>query len=221
MPGLSGSALKAIALLSMTVDHLASHLMDENTWVYEAMRCVGRIAFPVFALLVAEGFSHTRNRWRYLLSLLLFAVISEVPWYLLNGANGTHNVMFTLCLGVAALAMLESLQEHRLLALGAVLLWAIVACLAGVDYGWRGILMIAFFYMFRRRSFCIGCNHSAMLQILFTFPLMLHYGVTGAVLACPVILLYDGTRGFVHGKVVKYAFYVFYPLHLWLFYCCR
>lgn len=215
MPRLSGSALKSIALLSMTVDHLACYLMEENILAYEAMRCFGRIAFPVFALLVAEGFSHTRNRWRYLLSLLLFAVISEIPWYLLNGANGTHNVMFTLSMGVAALAMFESMQEHRLLAMDTFLLWASAAYLTGMDYGWRGILMITFFYMFRRSSFGINkCYHPTMLQILFTFPLMSHYGITGALIACLVILLYDGSCGFVHGKVMKYAFYAYYPLHL-------
>ncbi len=220
-PKLSGSALKVIAILSMVIDHCAYFLMDEYTVCYEVMRCVGRVAFPVFALLVAEGFSHTRNRWRYLLSLLLFAVISEVPWGLLNGANGTHNVMFTLGIGVAALTLLERLKEHRLLAFFVVSLLAAVACLTGVDYGWRGILMITFFYMFRKNSFCTGrYNFPAMLQVLFTFPLMSYYGIAGAVIACSVILLYDGSRGFVHGKAAKYAFYTFYPLHLWLFYGC-
>lgn len=92
-PLLSGSALKIIAVVSMVVDHCAYYLMDGNTMAYEVMRCSGRIAFPVFAFLVAEGFAHTRNRMRYFLSLLLFAAVSEVPWYLLNGADGTHNVM--------------------------------------------------------------------------------------------------------------------------------
>ena len=114
-PLLSGSALKIIAVLSMVADHCAYYLLDGNTWAYEVMRCFGRIAFPVFAFLVAEGFAHTRNRMRYFFSLLLFAVISEVPWYLLNGADGTHNVMFTLALGVLALAAFERLREHRVL----------------------------------------------------------------------------------------------------------
>ena len=95
LPLFSGSALKIIAVLSMVTDHCANYLLDGNTWAYEVMRCFGRVAFPVFAFLVAEGFAHTRNRMRYFLSLLLFAVISEVPWYLLNGMDGTHNVMFT------------------------------------------------------------------------------------------------------------------------------
>ena len=90
---LSGSTLKVIAVLSMVTDHSAYYLMEHGTLFYEVMRCFGRIAFPVFAFLIAEGFRHTRNRMKYFLQLLGFAVISEVPWYLLNGADGTHNVL--------------------------------------------------------------------------------------------------------------------------------
>ena len=97
---MSGSALKVIAVLSMVTDHCAYYLMEHGTLLYEVMRCFGRIAFPVFAFLIAEGFRHTRNRMKYFLQLLGFAIVSEVPWYLLNGADGTHNVLFTLALGV-------------------------------------------------------------------------------------------------------------------------
>ena len=107
----SGSTLKIIAIISMVIDHCAYFLMENGTLLYNAMRCVGRIAFPVFAFLIVEGFGYTHNRKRYFAQLLVFAVISEVPWHLLNGADGTHNVMFTLALGVIALAVLEKLKR--------------------------------------------------------------------------------------------------------------
>lgn len=119
---LSGSALKVIAIISMVIDHCAYYLMEHDTLLYEVMRCFGRIAFPVFAFLVAEGFRHTRNRMRYFLQLLSFAVISEVPWYLLNGADGAHNVMFTLALGVMALAAFEKLKKDGTLCCCVILL---------------------------------------------------------------------------------------------------
>ena len=219
-PLLSGSALKIIAVLSMVADHCAYYLLDGNTWAYEVMRCFGRIAFPVFAFLVAEGFAHTRNRMRYFLSLLLFAVISEVPWYLLNGADGTHNVMFTLALGVVALAVFEKLREHRVLCCCSILLMAWLAAWSGADYEWRGVLVITVFYllgMVKNTSVTLR----RILQLLFAFPLMLHYGIIGALLACTVIFLYDGTRGFIHGNVAKYGFYAFYPVHLILIYLFR
>lgn len=211
LPLLSGSALKIIAVLSMITDHCAYYLLDEGSVAYEVMRCFGRIAFPVFAFLVAEGFAHTRNRMRYFLSLLLFAVISEVPWYLLNGADGTHNVMFTLALGVAALAVFERLQKHGALAIAAILLVALSAEISGLDYGWHGIVEILVFHLFRSKKYC---QSTRLLQLAFAFPFMSHYGIIGALLACFIIFLYNGTRGIIHGKVAKYGFYAIYPVHL-------
>lgn len=115
LPSLSGSALKVIAVISMVIDHSAYYLMEHETLLYEVMRCFGRIAFPVFAFLIAEGFLHTRNRMKYFLQLLGFAIISEVPWYLLNGADGTHNVLFTLALGVLALAAMDAFKKDGIL----------------------------------------------------------------------------------------------------------
>lgn len=207
----SGSALKIIAVLSMVTDHCAYYLLDGNTWAYEVMRCFGRVAFPVFAFLVAEGFAHTRNRMRYFLSLLLFAAVSEVPWYLLNGADGTHNVMFTLALGVAALAVFERLQKHGALAIAAILLVALSAEISGLDYGWHGIVEILVFHLFRSKKYC---QSTRLLQLAFAFPFMSHYGIIEALLACFIIFLYNGTRGIIHGKVAKYGFYAIYPVHL-------
>ena len=135
---LSGSALKVIAVLSMVTDHSAYYLMEHGTLFYEVMRCFGRIAFPVFAFLIAEGFRHTRNRMKYFLQLLGFAVISEVPWYLLNGADGTHNVLFTLALGVMALAAIKALKKEDILCGAVILSIAGFATWSGVDYEWRG-----------------------------------------------------------------------------------
>lgn len=104
---LSGSWLKVIAILSMTIDHIAYYYGVSNLYVYELMRTVGRIAFPTFAFLLAEGYVHTRNRQRYMLSLFTFAVLSEIPWFLLNHDN-SHNVLFTLLAGVIGMYIIET-----------------------------------------------------------------------------------------------------------------
>ena len=214
-PKLSGSVLKVVAMISMVIDHCAYYLLEHGTVLYEAMRCVGRIAFPVFAFLIAEGVVHSRNRKRYFLQLLGFAIISEVPWFLLNGADGTHNVMFTLALGVVALALLDRCCEHKVLSFMAVTLVAVLAYYIGTDYDWRGVLMIAIFYMIQSQADNL---QGRMIQILFTLPQMLHYGTMGVIFASVVILSYNGDRGFITGKAWKYAFYAFYPMHLLLIY---
>lgn len=215
LPSLSGSALKVIAVLSMVTDHCAYYLMEHGTLLYEVMRCFGRIAFPVFAFLIAEGFRHTRNRMKYFLQLLGFAIVSEVPWYLLNGADGTHNVLFTLALGVMALAAIKVLKKDGILCGTVILSIAGFATWSGVDYEWRGILMMVVLYLLgnvSNPSFPFGRKA----QLFCAFPLMMHYGIVGALLACLVIACYDGTRGFTHGKVAKYGFYAFYPVHQFL-----
>lgn len=224
---LSGSALKIIAVLSMVADHSAYFLLEPDTPIYNILRCFGRIAFPVFAFLIAEGFAYTRNRNRYFFSLLIFALISEIPWYLLNGADGTHNVMFTLFIGVATLAVFDRLCEHGPLCCFTILIMCTLAWWTGVDYDWRGVLMIVLFYMLRRQTIepwlsrhNVCFPSQAIIQILFTFPLMMHYGIAGAVLASIVIFLYDGTRGNIKGAVAKYSFYAFYPIHLMLIILC-
>ena len=215
--GLSGSALKVISMISMVIDHIALYLMEHGTVLYETMRCIGRIAFPVFAFLIAEGFIHTRNRYRYFFTLLGFAVISEIPWYLLNGADGTHNVMFTLALGVMALATFEALKKDGILSGFTILIIAFFASWFGVDYGWRGIILIVVFYLMKNINKIIS-HYSIMIYQLLVFPLMIHFGIVGTILAFIIILFYNGVRGFIHSKSAKYGFYAFYPVHLFILY---
>ena len=211
--GLSGSALKVIAMISMVIDHIALYLMEHGTVLYETMRCIGRIAFPVFAFLIAEGFIHTRSRYRYFFTLLGFAVISEIPWYLLNGTDGTHNVMFTLALGVATLMVLENLLQ-RSIVLG--FFWTLdmagLAFWLEVDYEWRGILLIIISYLYN--TYAHYFPYSRGMQFFCTFALMMHFGVIGAVMGCMVLYLYNGKRGFIQGYIEKYIYYSMYPIHL-------
>ena len=100
---LSGSALKLLAVVSMLIDHLAAFYWYnvpalQAVWFTIGhmaftplilMRIFGRIAFPLFAFLIVEGFVHTRSRKRYGLNLAIFALISEIPWNLVH--TGIHN----------------------------------------------------------------------------------------------------------------------------------
>lgn len=222
---LSGSVLKVVAVIAMTLDHVAYFLMSPESPFYDMMRCIGRIAFPVFALLIAEGFAHSSNRLRYFITLFAFGILSELPWFLLNGNDGSHNVMFTLAIGVLALCLFDRLCEHKILALFAVSFLCFLSYWIGVDYDWKGIAVIVIFYILRHRTIWpwlqntrINFFSQALLQVTFIFPLIYFYGLTGAIIASALILFYDGSRGFIRGKICKYAFYAFYPIHLYLLY---
>ena len=204
--GLSGSAMKVIALVAMTVDHIAYYLMEHGTLQYDVMRMVGRMAFPIFAFLLVEGYSHTRSTGKYALNLLAFALISEIPWWLLNHDN-THNVFFTLLFGLVAIDLITRTGNKPLL-------WCvIIASICGnatwlhVDYEYSSILLICAFHFFQPDK---------VMKCLLATLFMYQYGVVGLWLGLAVILCYNGQRGFIKGQYAKYLCYAYYPLHLYL-----
>lgn len=207
---LNGSWLKVIAILSMLIDHLAYYYGCTTPYFYELMRTVGRIAFPVFAFLLAEGFAHTHNERRYMTSLFAFALISEVPWFLLNH-DTTHNVLFTLLAGLLGMHILSTCKQ-KWTAFAFLMTIAIITALTETDYSWYGFGLCMIFFMFRGQP---------LLQAIFGIPLMYDYGFPGILLAFMVITLYNGERGFIHGRCAKYLCYAFYPCHLMLIYLAK
>ena len=207
--GLSGSALKIIALLSMTIDHIACYLMTDGV-AYELMRSVGRIAFPVFAFLLVEGFVHTHSRKQYAFNLFAFALVSDIPWWLLNHGN-SHNVFFKLLLGLLALMAVQRCKVTPWLQCFAVGMLALVATWMHTDYEWHGVLLIVFFYLFRRQW---------PLITIFSIPVMTEYGLLVFLMALTVLTTYNGQRGFIKGQYAKYGVYAYYPGHLYVIWIC-
>lgn len=212
---LSGSTLKVIAIISMTIDHvalyvLARHLSMQDVWLYDVLRGIGRLAFPIFALLVIEGFFNTHNIVRYMATLLIFALLSEIPWYLL-GQCGSHNVLFTLLLGLIAVYLTDRISKNCWLLFIPSLCMAALATWINTDYSWHGIGLMMVFYLFHEKPFP---------YYLIGLPFLMEYGIIGTCMGILVCLLYNGNRGFIRGKWLKYCFYLYYPLHLitiWLF----
>ena len=181
---LSGSSLKVIAIVSMTIDHLGLYMLGGDdpasaSVTYHLMRMVGRLAFPIFAFLLVEGYVHTHNIRRYIMNLLMAAIISDIPWMLLGGYD-SHNVMFTLLLGLMAVSFIDR-------------------------FSWRGIFLICVLFIFRDKP---------LLAFMFGLPFLMVYGLAGSAAGLMMPMLYSGQRGFATGWVSKYFFYAFYPLHL-------
>lgn len=196
------------------------------------LQSVGTIAFPLFCFLLAEGFRYTRDKKRYIGLMFIFALISEIPFDIgffseYSQMEGTfpfylkyQNVFFTLFLGLLTLACLERLSckseirtekiKSVILQVICVAVLALVAELIRCDYGMQGILYIAAFYVCR--------NHRIYQVLLF---LLAYMGATGnqpplcTLLACLIILLYNGKRGKLK---LKYFFYAFYPAHILVLY---
>ena len=144
---MSYSTLKLIALITMVIDHIGI------SYDLELFRIIGRLSFPIYAFLIVNGFNYSKNIKRYLIRLLVFAVISEIPFQLFkyNHINLTFsNVFVTLSLGLIAIMFLKR-YKNKIKKYLIVLLICICAELLGSDYGFRGVLLVVIFYLFRNR----------------------------------------------------------------------
>lgn len=221
--GLDGGALKCIAAALMLTDHVGAILLPEVL----ALRCVGRLAFPIFAFFIAEGYAHTRNFGRYFRRLAILAVVSEMPFNLENGAVfdlTRQNVLFTFCLALLTLRGLEALGRERgfgrWAGCGLVLAAGSAAGeLLRTDYGGWGVVTVALLYLCRDGKYAklwlllamaavngLGMGSLTMPVFGGEMPIQIF-----AVAALPVIWLYNGQAG---PKGLRRAFYVFYPAHL-------
>lgn len=222
--GISGSTLKIIAIAAMLIDHIGAVVVlrmllrgfnSELYTFYNILRGIGRIGFPIFCFLLIEGFEHTRNSKKYALRLGIFALISEIPFDLAFQGKlvdlSYQNVFFTLFIGLMVMILCrkisEKFRENRLvmyiLYVPTVFLGVMLAEFLQTDYAGIGILCIMALYFFRGNKACqmvAGCT-----AFLWELP---------APLAFIPVVFYNGKRGLR----IKYFFYAFYPVHLFLLY---
>lgn len=200
---MSGFTLKLIAIITMAIDHIGYVFFPNLLW----LRVVGRLAFPIFAYMAAEGAIHTRNRKKYLQRLLLWGLISEIPYDLM--CFGTifslegQNVCWTLAAGVLCVWLSE---KHSLSANAGILLLLVLTTLLTTDYLFPGVLciMILHHYIVRGKPWLGVLLGSVVLS--FASGLLQLF----CVLSVIPLALYNGKRG----PKMKYLFYLFYPVHM-------
>lgn len=242
--GVAAYTLKWIAVVTMAVDHTGVMLGDVYGWGgwYWIMRYIGRIAFPIFAFQLIEGFYHTRARLIYLRNLLIFAAVSELPFDLLfhGWARRAEGMSIFCTLSLALLGMIASEEILRRCQKGHYVRLITVPCsllpMAGmvalgdwlrVDYGGWGVLLIAAVYYAEKFSAGVPGwirNPRLMRNTLASCAIlgwMLFYDWSHGwriesygVLALLPILLYNGERG--RSRLSKWFFYGFYPAHILL-----
>ena len=216
---MSSFALHIWAMLLMLCDHLQLTLLPD----LPILRCVGRLAFPLFAFMAVEGYLHTRSLKKYLLRLLMLAVISEIPFDLLVSGSVFdpmhQNVIWTIILGLCCIRAFENISADLKKMLSAVVIIASLAAaiIARVDYSSAGVLTLLAFYAFRGNT--VRCRLMQLLSLAF-INLVLLGGIEFAfpyqalaVLSLPIIWLYDGSQG-PHNGFIKAANYLFYPAHI-------
>ena len=215
---LSGAQLKYIAFLSMLIDHtnkaLIYPILNEGILqhISNLFDIIGRIAFPLFAFFVVEGFFKTKNRKKYLTNLFVFAVISEVPFdmFLTSTFFNTraNNVLFTLALSLITIWIIDILKnklENKpptlwyLVSVVVIIISCFISMQFGLDYEHHSIIIVYLFYIFYNKP-VVGCALS-YLSIITEVWSILGFGL---------VLTYNGERG-KQNKIINYWFY---PVHL-------
>ena len=227
---MSSFILKIFAIVFMVFDHFGISYIRHFSY----FNLIGRMSFPIFAFQISEGFIHTKNLKKYILRLFIFALISQIPFYLFlhkyNPAlDNTLNIFFTLLLGLLCIIIYNyfinlkitkkifGVEIKRIFGILIVLLVSYLGNLIHVDYGYWGILIIFIFYLFKKDKLAMVISYICLCIIKYISPLVsfgFHieyiYLILSTIFPIIIILLYNGKQGLK----LKYFMYLFYPLHL-------
>ena len=231
---LTAAVLHIIAMTLMLMDHLWATLLPAKEW----LTCAGRVAFPIFAFMAVEGYFHTRSFKKYILRMLLFAVLSEIPFDLMYGGTWFYpvhqNVLWTFLLSLLGVWLMEQVRKkgktwmYLLVCVLVVLAGLVLGTLCMVDYYGGGVLTVFVFYFLHGRKWWCFLGQLAALYWLnvellggLMYPVQL-FGMEFelcqqglALLALIPIWLYRGRQGY-HSKPFQYLCYAFYPVHMLL-----
>ncbi len=243
--------LKLIAIISMTIDHVGaaigttcvdgklylSGLIPEDT--YNLLRCIGRLAFPIYCYLIVEGYYHTRSLKKYGTRLFVFSIISQVPFSLAFLKSPTDfsdlNVYFTLLFGLICVYLVDVAKKKyaecknngtsaALYIVGcpiAVILIMVFSIFIHTDYSAFGIMLILLFYFFRtdkEKSLTDAKNAHKFIWLFISFGLVTYVFSNTVEMLGLLALLPIGLHNNKKGPSMKYVFYAYYPVHLLILY---
>jgi len=219
----SGNQLKIIAAIAMVIDHIGSYLFPQMM----LLRIIGRLAYPIFAFMIAEGFEHSKNRRRYLMRMVAMAVLLQLVYGIVM--KSLYQCIFvTFSLSIALCMVADNAMKRTnplnliLLALSVIGVWFVTTILPDalnktdfwIDYGFFGVMLPVTVFMAKTKR-----------AKLFIFTVMLcflwmTYGYVQvfALMTVPLIALYNGEKGKLR---MKNFFYIFYPAHMVVIYLIK
>ncbi len=231
--GCNATVLKTIAILAMLIDHIAWAFVPTGSLLGQVMHALGRFTFPVMAFFVAEGFHHTRSFRRYLGCMLLSALIAHFAFQYFNFdripllaplpgdsflAFTYTSIMYTLSLGLIALYIMK--RWHGPLVVKYLLVALICVLAYPGDYGYFAPVLVMLFGLgfgdrtqqLQSGALVIGFLVIISLQTDWRSSLFM----TATFLPLLLLSCYDGSQGPSRHPLIKYSFYIFYPVHLFL-----
>ena len=209
----------------MVIDHVGLFFFPEEI-VY---RLIGRISFPLFAFLIANGAHFTKDIKKYIRRMFIFALISQFPYYLAHGlvdANNNHlNVLFTFTIALFAILLIR-MANNKIISIIVAVGASAFAYLLNMDYGAFGVLLTISFYLFFE-NFPVSALFFVLLALATSFMRgvrgvyvnlsQISFGPPVSTLSLAFIYLYNRKEG----PKAKYLFYIFYPLQYFVFYLAK
>ncbi len=213
--------LKIIACLSMLIDHIGFAFFNRPI----LMTSIGRLAFPIFAYLIMEGYTHTKKIKNYLLRLFVFALISQIPYYLLFYQNHLYlNVIFSFFFSLIGLILYD---DDKLIGICYILTFSIISLIIRFDYGTFVSILILAFYIFRKNKILSTISYIIIIVGYYLINIFIYNNLAllteyiimclSTLLAIVPILFYNHKKGYD----LKYIFYIFYPAHLIILYLIK
>ena len=218
--GLTSNQLKIIALIAMTCDHIGSQIYH---WIYP-LCIIGRLAFPIFAYMIAEGFTHTHNRKKYLATMCIYALVCQIVYSIATGSL-YQCILVTFALSILLLCVLDNALKKKsfgsilCVAICLVFIWFVCQGIPlllprtdyMIDYGFFGVLLPVLIYLPKRKPYKLAVTAAVLLVLSYELQVFQWYSLC----AIPLLFLYNGQRG---SKKLKYLFYIYYPVHLVVIY---
>ena len=220
--------LKIIACFTMFIDHVGYIVFDgHSSW----FNYVGRLAFPIFAFQISEGYIHTHDVKKYLLRLILFAFISQIPFLLFHSIINNElglNVIFTLFLGLVAIIIYD--KYNKFVGVFSAIIFGIIAHFLNLDYSFYGVGITFLFYVFNKNKCLLAISFIIATLMQYSYLILGYYNYgfeflknvfiiylpyfICTIFSIIIILCYNKKKG----PNTRYLFYLFYPLHMILIY---
>ena len=235
---LNRNQIKYIAIIAMIIDHIGMFMLSPGiaeaalptVALYAVMRTIGRLTGPIMLFFLVEGFIHTSSQVKYALRLLIFGLISQIP-YALSHYNTLwvldFNVIITLFVTFILLLATERIKNRAVKIFVTLALIMITYC---CDWGIVGPFMAWLFHQYRDdrkaqiKAYAIVCGIQVLAAVFFLVRNGFHwYGElwqAGMFLVIPFLLCYNGKPG-SRAAINKWIFYIIYPLHLLVFWVIR
>lgn len=225
--------LKLIAVVTMVIDHVGGIFFPHSI----VFRIIGRLSFPLFGYLIAEGYDRTKNQSAYILRMVLFFALSQIP-YTLAFVNHQLNIFATFCFALSIIWLLTTTKIDTFKKISFVCLLLFIAFILPLDYGLGGVLSIIIFYFYKHShkklfllqlllwstytlfiflNSLIGGKHfvypNDILQIIAPF----------SVIIISILNYFYSSKSYWHISrnnkyIIQYSFYLFYPVHLFILY---